>query len=206
MTTLKIGQFPWLCLPRFIAVNILAFIARFVMFLLGLPACAIGVWFIPKKNFRIESPSQFPCILRWWDSKVSTTPELWWWNSTRWQHKPGDRFSVWWWRAVRNPASNFSRGPFFGTDEPDDWQYVRITEGSWDGRDNPKDIAKRGKKSAYKVTWSTKYPLFGLRWHYLWSDSKYLQVRIGFKLGQQYEGLGWTFRINPFRGWDHGRN
>jgi hypothetical protein len=189
---LKIEKYPWYLLPVHLLASTAFLSVRIPMVVLGLLACAIGVFSVP--NPAKQDVSYFPRWLWLWDSRVSTIPEPWWWEGrNHWSHKLGFRFTVWWWRAIRNPASNFTRYALQG----DDWYDISTTEGSLRANMKPR---WSGETTYWQVRWNRrKWWLSEFYFCHVWGKSYYFIFRYGFKLGRVFSGLGFTSRLNPWQ-------
>lgn len=99
----------------------------------------------------------------------------WYWPYAA-QHWLAKHFPRWWWLAIRNPANGLRTYPWLSCD-------VDMTRLEW--RDNgqptnPGPLRARGKRVGWFYAWQGVYS--GLWLCVLWTKTRHMKVRIGWKL------------------------
>jgi len=212
------AEFPLKWLPIQIILTLVLWIISLIVDIIGYFVC------IPLSISYVKTGTWPKWGWAWRDHRGGE-PEEWWWTgkgsygegkhwSTKWR-----TLGVYWWNAVRNPSSNFGR--YWPWDDCS-LDEVRETEGSHHGSMNPRYTVLQGKKFAYVVRWDSNRPWlawfeFTYRWDtpnclarlYSWfgfSSYKYAEGKFGFKVGGvNYEGLGYTVRLHPYRTYTSGK-
>lgn len=190
----KAGQFPWWWLPVQIVFTLIAEVTSWIVDLIGIIVC------IPLTMIYVKTG----VWQKWgwlWSSHNGPEPEYWWWVEGGGKRAAGGHWStrwrglgIYWWRAIRNRSSNYTR---LGTDC--DVRDARQTPGSHHGSMNPYYTRMQGKRFAYKVRWDKNRPwLAWFEFSYRWNDTKYCDGKFGFRVAQNFVGLGYTVRIHPW--------
>ena len=110
MINADVGKYPWWMFPIHITTTLLHKLVWLVLYIIGYPVCAIAGLFVSKDIITNHpEPLRYPRWAWLWDSKVSTTPESWFWDKDHWSVQAGDRWALWHWRAQRNAVKNFQK-------------------------------------------------------------------------------------------------
>jgi hypothetical protein len=132
---------------------------------------------------------KWPKVLWLWNNDEEGCPE--WWliraSNMGWFIKTFPRF---WWFAVRNPLNNHrflfkDRQPFIKSN----WGPLKDMEAG--------NMLKRGQAIAYR--WAYKGPFAGYRRVWLKGIDHYSEFWIGWKIGSDVPGMGFTLQFRPKR-------
>jgi len=167
------------------------------MLLLRIVTAAAGLIAVPL----MLSTDNRPAWL--WRPWHDPTGQASWWPAKAETRNPiARRFPNFWWSAVRNPANGLRTYPLLTCDvDP-----LRLEWRDNDLPTNPGPLRRTGERVGWFYAWQGAYS--GLWLCVLWSDSRHMKLRIGWKLVPDEdrfdnewrpERAGFAMSVLPFR-------
>lgn len=168
-----------------------AIIAKFILLIVGLFAVAIALPFGSQEKWK-ETKGYFPKLFFIWDNKEEGCPD--WWPKYIARQVPDSKgeevvqflrskMPTWWWFAIRNPVNGF--------------RYIfKDREAKFEGWQS-KNMEAQGLIDAgvtHASRWAYSGPFAGYRTIKLEGDNKYSEFWIGWKVGSDVEGMGFTWQ------------